>query len=74
MRRISLEKADENGTRRNDEEKKTTTSTALAVSRFHLDGASHLEERKDRARRLELAVVATTRGHKPEESRHSLPY
>lgn len=28
---------------KNDEEKKTTTSTALAVCRFHLDGAGHLE-------------------------------
>lgn len=73
MKRISLDKADENGTWINDEEKKTTTSTALAVSRFHLDGASHLEERRDRARRLELAVAATMRGHKPDKSRHSPP-
>lgn len=53
----------------NDEEKKTTTSTALAVSWFHLDGASHLEERKERvSARLEVATwagVATTEGHKP---------
>ena len=49
MKRISLDKADEKGTWINDGEKKTTTSTALAVSRFHLDGASHLEEREERA-------------------------
>ena len=59
----------------NDEEKKTTTSTALAVGRFHLDGASHLErgEKKKRgngevrSRRLGgggLSSQTTTRGHK----------
>lgn len=73
MKRISLDTADEKRTWINDEEKKTTTSTALAVSRFHLDGASHLQEREERAtERLALAtraVVATTRGHKPEVSR-----
>lgn len=78
MIRISREKADENGAWKNDEEKETTTSAALAVSRFHLDGACHLEETEERAKeRLALvtpAVVSATRGHKPEVSRSSLPY
>ncbi len=77
MKRISLDKADEKGSRINDEEKKTTTSTALAVGRFHLDGASHLEGREERAaERLALATqaVVAARGHKPEVSTPFLPY
>ena len=55
MKRISPDKADEKGvcgggTWINDEEKKTTTSTALAVGRFHLDGASHLERGEKKKR------------------------
>lgn len=78
MKRISLDKADEKKRWINDEEKKTTTSTALAVSRFHLDGASHLGEREEREQqRLELAtraVIAATKATKSEVSRPSAPY
>ena len=50
-----------------DEEKKTT-STTLAVSWFHLDGASHLKRGERATERLVVViqvVLAVTRSHKP---------
>ncbi len=42
------------------EKKKTTTSTALAVSWLHLDGASHLEEEKQYRQDKGLVQVQVT--------------
>lgn len=53
-------------------EKKTTTSTTLAVCRFHLDGARHLEETEIRQAKMLVmviqAAVAIARSHKPKAS------
>lgn len=45
----------------NDDKKKITTSAALAVSRFHLDGPSHLEERGEKSN-TELELVSAAAG------------